>query len=54
MRPVTLRTARLTLDEPRLADAELVTEYCQDPLFERYLTTPWPYTRADADAFLGS
>jgi RimJ/RimL family protein N-acetyltransferase len=49
-----LRTARLTLDEPRRGDAGLVTEYCQDPLFERYLTTPWPYTTADAEAFLGS
>jgi RimJ/RimL family protein N-acetyltransferase len=53
MRPVAIRTARLVLDEPKPADADLVTEYCQDPLFERYLTTPWPYSRADADAFLG-
>ncbi len=41
------------LDLPVPADADLVTRYCQDPLFERYLTTPWPYTRADAHAFLG-
>jgi RimJ/RimL family protein N-acetyltransferase len=53
MRPVDLHTSRLVLDLPRLADAELVTHYCQDPLFERYLTTPWPYRRSDADAFLG-
>ncbi len=53
MRPVALRTDRLLLDAPQWADAELVTRYCQDPLFERYLTTPWPYTRADADEFLG-
>lgn len=52
MRPVRIRTARLVLDLPVPADADLVTRYCQDPLFERYLTTPWPYTRADADAFL--
>ncbi len=53
MRPVALRTARLVLDEPTLADADLVAQYCRDPLFERYLTTPWPYSRADAEAFLG-
>lgn len=53
MIPVGIRTARLVLDLPVPADAELVTQYCQDPLFERYLTTPWPYTRADADDFLG-
>jgi len=54
MRPVALRTTRLVLDLPTPADAELVTHYCQDPLFERYLTTPWPYSRSDADAFLGT
>lgn len=54
MRPVAIRTARLLLDLPTMADAELVTRYCQDPLFERYLTTPWPYSRADAEAFLGA
>jgi len=54
VRPVELTTDRLFLDVPTWADAELVTRYCQDPLFERYLTTPWPYTRADAEAFLGT
>jgi RimJ/RimL family protein N-acetyltransferase len=54
MRTVAIRTARLVLDVPTFADAELVTHYCQDPLFERYLTTPWPYSRADAEAFLGT
>jgi RimJ/RimL family protein N-acetyltransferase len=53
VRPVGLRTRRLVLDEPMPYDAEAVTRYCQDPLFEQYLTTPWPYSRADADAFLG-
>jgi RimJ/RimL family protein N-acetyltransferase len=51
--PVVLRTERLVLEVPVPSDAELITRYCQDPLFEQYLTTPWPYTRADADAFLG-
>jgi RimJ/RimL family protein N-acetyltransferase len=54
VRPVDIRTPRLVLDEPTLADAALVTAYCQDPLFEQYLTTPWPYARADAEAFLGT
>ncbi|WP_173922257.1 GNAT family N-acetyltransferase [Agromyces sp. Marseille-P2726] len=54
MRPVELRTARLVLDLPTLDDADLVTQYCQDPAFEQYLTTPWPYTRADAEEFLGT
>lgn len=53
MRPVGLRTPRLVLDEPVFADADLVTRYCRDPQFEAYLTTPWPYTRADAETFLG-
>jgi len=51
--PVVLRTERLVLEVPVPSDAELITQYCQDPLFEQVLTTPWPYTRADADAFLG-
>jgi len=51
MKPVTLRTARLVLDQPTLADVDLTTGYCQDPLFERFMVTPWPYTRADAVGF---
>ncbi|GAA1819427.1 GNAT family N-acetyltransferase [Agromyces neolithicus] len=52
MQPVTLRTPRLVLDLPAERDIELVTHYCQDPLFERFLTTPWPYTDAHARGFL--
>lgn len=52
MQPVTLRTERLVLDLPVERDIELVTHYCQDPLFERFLTTPWPYTEAHARGFL--
>ncbi|MDQ0574637.1 GNAT family N-acetyltransferase [Agromyces albus] len=54
MRPATLTTPRLVLDLPTIDDADAVTRYCQDPLFERYLTTPWPYTRADAESFLAA
>jgi RimJ/RimL family protein N-acetyltransferase len=52
MKPVTLTTARLVLDLPTADDVDLTTEYCQDPIFERFLTTPWPYTRDDALGFL--
>lgn len=52
MLPVEIRTARLLLDLPVPADADDVTRFCQDPLFQRYLTTPWPYTRAHAESFL--
>jgi RimJ/RimL family protein N-acetyltransferase len=52
MKPVDLRTSRLLLDQPTLDDVDLIAEYCADPLFEKYLTTPWPYTRADAVGFV--
>jgi RimJ/RimL family protein N-acetyltransferase len=42
----------LVLDQPTMDDADLVTSYCQDPVFERFLTTPWPYKRDDANKFL--
>ncbi|WP_159440928.1 GNAT family N-acetyltransferase [Agromyces cerinus] len=47
-----LRTERLVLDLPVGADTELVAHYCADPLFLKYLTTPWPYTVEHARAFL--
>ena len=52
MEPVTLRSDRLVLDLPTLDDRARVIEYCQDPLFERFLTVPWPYRPSDADFFL--
>ncbi|MGW9168970.1 GNAT family N-acetyltransferase [Agromyces sp. NPDC055658] len=52
MRPVTLQTPRLVLDLPVPADAERVARYCQDPIFEQFLTTPWPYTESHARGFL--
>ena len=54
MQPIVIRTPRLHLDLPVSGDAETVTAACQDPLFERWLTTPWPYAREHADAFLGT
>ena len=52
MRPVPLRTERLVLDQPGPADVDLIAEYCRDPLFERYLPTPWPYRREHAVGFV--
>jgi RimJ/RimL family protein N-acetyltransferase len=52
MKPVVLETARLRLDSPVAADEARIFEYCQDPLFERYLTVPWPYTPAHARYFI--
>ncbi|WP_166788398.1 GNAT family N-acetyltransferase [Cryobacterium sp. TMS1-13-1] len=40
------------LDQPVPGDADGVFEYCQDPVFERFLTVPWPYRREHADGFL--
>lgn len=52
MLPVTLSSPRLRLDQLLETDAERVYEYCQDPIFERYLHIPWPYRRSDADSFI--
>ncbi|BDZ45833.1 GNAT family N-acetyltransferase [Naasia aerilata] len=52
MTPVVLRTDRLVLDQPLEEDVDDIVRYCQDPLFERYLTVPWPYGRADAESFV--
>jgi RimJ/RimL family protein N-acetyltransferase len=51
VKSVVLHTARLVLDQPTVRDVDLATEYCQDPLFEQFMVTPWPYTRADAVGF---
>ncbi len=34
-------------------DAPAVFEACQDPEIARWVPIPWPYTRADADAYIG-
>jgi RimJ/RimL family protein N-acetyltransferase len=52
MKPVELRTPRLVLDQPTPADIDRVTEYCRDPIFERFMLTPWPYERSHAETFL--
>ena len=53
MLPVELRSERLILSIPAGdADVDAIAHYCQDPLFEQFLTTPWPYTRGDAADFV--
>jgi RimJ/RimL family protein N-acetyltransferase len=52
MKPVNLESPLLRLDQPVLADAEAMYEFCQDPLFERFLTVPWPYNLSDAETFI--
>lgn len=52
MKPFELRAGVLTLDQPGERDIDLITEYCQDPLFERFLTIPWPYHRQHAEHFV--
>ena len=52
MKPVTLVTSRLVLDELLPSDRDLVVEYCRDPLFERFMLTPWPYQPEHADMFI--
>lgn len=47
-----MRSERLLLSVPTRADVDAITHYCQDPLFEQNLTTPWPYTREDAQSFV--
>lgn len=52
MEPVALATERLVLDQPVTADRERVVEHCRDPLFERFMTLPWPYEPKHADFFI--
>ncbi|WP_157509390.1 GNAT family N-acetyltransferase [Glaciibacter superstes] len=52
MKPVELSSPLLRLDQPVAADSKLMFEYCQDPLFERFLTVPWPYNATDAETFI--
>lgn len=52
MKPVDLATSRLVLDQPRTADCAIITEYCQDPVFEHTMTIPWPYQPSDAGFFV--
>ena len=52
MERFTLHSERLLLDTPTVADIDDIERYCQDPIFERYMNVPWPYSRADAEFFV--
>ena len=52
MSPFTLETARLTLDQPTDADVDTIAGYCSEPVFERFMLTPWPSRREDAVGFV--
>lgn len=52
MQPVALETERLVLSAPVDSDIDAITTACQDPLFERFMTTPWPYERRHAEWFV--
>jgi RimJ/RimL family protein N-acetyltransferase len=52
VQPEILSGDRLVLSVPTETDVDRIAEYCADPEFERFLTTPWPYTRAHAESFV--
>lgn len=53
MEPFLVTTPTIALTELRRDDAAAVAEYCSEPVFEPFMSTPWPYTLADAAAFVG-
>lgn len=54
MEPFALQTRRFVLDQPAVADVDDIATYCADPVFEPFMTTPWPYEREDAVGFVGA
>ncbi|MEO7374713.1 MAG: GNAT family N-acetyltransferase [Terrimesophilobacter sp.] len=52
MTPFTLGAPGLRLGGFRSSDEAAIVEYCQDPVFERFLTIPWPYRLGDAEYFV--
>jgi RimJ/RimL family protein N-acetyltransferase len=52
MNPLLLGDGDLVLDQPTEADIPFITEYCRDPVFERFMTLPWPYQREHAEFFV--
>lgn len=47
-----VRAGPLLLDQPTRDDVDAITRYCQDPVFEEFMTLPWPYRRRDAEFFV--
>ncbi|WP_299528072.1 GNAT family N-acetyltransferase [uncultured Streptomyces sp.] len=54
MKPITLTTDRLLLRPFRSDDAEAVHTACQDAGIQRWTEIPSPYTRSDAELFVGT
>lgn len=54
MKPVTLTTERLLLRPFEPSDAPAVYAACQEPDIPRWTTVPSPYTRQDAERFVGT
>ncbi|MBC7723598.1 MAG: GNAT family N-acetyltransferase [Burkholderiaceae bacterium] len=53
MEKVTLRTARLVLAPPTLADVDAITAACQDLELQRRVSSiPVPYSRGDAEGYV--
>ena len=52
MKAIELTTVRLLLDQPILSDVVQITAACQDPIFEKFMTLPWPYKASDAEYFV--
>jgi RimJ/RimL family protein N-acetyltransferase len=53
MEPFELKTGRLLLSAPTAADAEAITEHCQDPILSRYIPAiTQPYTAEKAHEFI--
>jgi RimJ/RimL family protein N-acetyltransferase len=52
--PVELLAGDLLLRPFRPEDAGAVFDACQDPEIQRWTTVPMPYTRADAEEFVGA
>jgi RimJ/RimL family protein N-acetyltransferase len=51
--PVELRDDVIVLGAPTVADIDAIAALCQDPDIQRWTTVPSPYTRADAERFVG-
>lgn len=50
---IALTTGRLVLAAPTEADIDAITAICQDPDIQAYTAVPAPYTRRDAESFVG-
>lgn len=54
MDKVELRTERLVLQAPSVADIGSITAACQDPEIQRRVPVPVPYSPSDAEAYVTS